>query len=178
MVKRPWREQLFQRIVQELPKGNTTVLELGSGPGFLGERVLKHNSEVRYIALDFSTAMHDLAKERLGRLADRVTFVVADFTQTGWYRELPSCDAVVSMQAVHELRHKRHAPGFYAMIRELLRPGGVFLMCDHFVGEGGMSDPDLYMTPEEQEAALEAGGFADPALLLKFDGLILFRLVK
>jgi hypothetical protein len=29
MVKRPWREQLFQRIVQELPKGTPQSWSLG-----------------------------------------------------------------------------------------------------------------------------------------------------
>src|SRR3954447_11589781 len=42
MVKRPWREAVFQRFVTELEtQGARTVLELGSGPGFLARRILE-----------------------------------------------------------------------------------------------------------------------------------------
>ena len=69
MLKRPWREEFFHRIAQELAcldGSPCTVLELGSGPGFLAQRILEALSSVDYIALDFSASMHTLAKECLG----------------------------------------------------------------------------------------------------------------
>jgi hypothetical protein len=48
-------------------------------------------------------------------------------------------------------------------------------MCDHFVGDGGMSNRELFMTPEEHVTALRGGGFAHVAALLQSGGLILFR---
>jgi predicted methyltransferase len=79
------------------------------------------------------------------------------------------------MQDDHELRHKRHAPRFYQEVHQLLRGGGVFLVCDHFVGKGAMTDTALYMTIDEHEAALRAGGFARVELLLQKGGLVLSR---
>lgn len=175
MLKRPWRTAFFTKIAEQLPSGHIRVLEIGSGPGFLAELLLQTNPDIEYIALDFSTAMHDLARERLVNAAHRVQFVEADFRQNTWVRGLASFDAVVTVQAVHELRHKRHAPALYAAVRDLLRTRGQFLMCDHFVGEDGMSDGDLFMTPEEHATALRTGGFANTAVLLKHSGLILFQ---
>jgi cyclopropane fatty-acyl-phospholipid synthase-like methyltransferase len=129
-----------------------------------------------YTAFDFSAPMHALARERLGEsLCRHVQFLEADFKHPGWTEGLGRFDAVVTMQAVHELRHKRHAPGFYRNVQGLLRRGGVLLVCDHIRGEGGTMDTALYMTVEEHEAALRTGGFASTALLLKKGGLALFR---
>ena len=178
MPRRPWRRDFFRAIVNELSRLAPTprsVLELGSGPGFLAETVLAGLPELAYIALDFSPAMHTLARERLGGLASHVRFWEADFKDPRWTAGLPTVDAVVTMQAVHELRHKRHAPVLYAQVRSILRSGGALLVCDHIVGPGGMSDVALYMTPEEQEAALLAGGFAHIRRLREEKGLALFR---
>ena len=178
MGKRPWREEFFQAISQELcllKSRGLAVLELGSGPGFLALRILETSPILTYVALDFSSSMHLLAKKRLGALADRVQFLEADFKGADWSVGLPMFDAVVSMQAVHELRHKQHARSLYHVVRSLLPSGGVFLMCDHFLGKGGMIDAALYMTPEEHERALSAGGFTQVDLLLRKGGLILFR---
>jgi cyclopropane fatty-acyl-phospholipid synthase-like methyltransferase len=178
MERRPWREEFFRTIAQELRRLDCralTVLELGSGPGFLAQRVLESSLTAAYVALDFSPSMHTLAKERLGALADRVQFLEADFRNAGWNTGLPMFNAVVSVQAVHELRHKQHAPSFYQRVRPLLRSRGVFLMCDHFCGQGGMSDTSLYMTSEEHERALRTGGFTRVEMLLEKGGLTLFR---
>ena len=175
MVKRPWRTQFFDKIAEHIPPGPVRILDVGSGPGFLAERLLQVRLAIQYVAVDYSLAMHALAGERLGPAAKRVEFLEADFTKESWARGLPQCDVVVTVQAVHELRHQRHAFALYRTIRNLLRPGGVFLMCDHFVGEGGMINRDLFMTPEEHVAALKAGGFATPNVLLQLGGLLLFR---
>jgi len=178
--KRPWRVEFFDAITQELSPLNAaglSVLELGSGPGFLARHILEALPSAGYVALDFSPAMHALAKEHLGTLADRVQFLEEDFKKPHWNARLSRFDAVVSMQAVHELRHKRHAASLYQAARQLLRSGGRFLMCDHFVGKEGMSDTALYMTTDEHERALRAGGFTQVDLLLRKGGLALFRAV-
>lgn len=177
MAKRPWRTEFFQRIADELSQINSaqlSILELGSGPGFLARHLLTAMPTTTYVALDFSPAMHELAKERLGVLADRVQFVEANFRATQWSAKLPRFDAVVTVQAVHELRHKRHAPWLYQAIRPLVEPRGIFLMCDHFAGADGMGDVFLFMTPEEHETALRSSGFAKVELLLQKNGMVLF----
>ena len=175
MAKRPWRKHVFDTIVGQLPIGKIQVLDIGSGPGFLAERILQARPDLQYVALDFSSAMHTLAKERLGDEVRRVQFIERDFRYDGWTLNLPRFDFVVTVQAVHELRHKKHAPNFYQVVCDTLLGDGVFLMCDHFAGDGGMSDTELFMTPEEQADALKAGGFANPVVVLRLGGLILFR---
>lgn len=178
MIKRPWREEFFRRMVDELAPlraARGAILELGSGPGFLAQRMLERLPSAEYTALDFSPAMHALAKERLKGFADRVRFIEADFKTTHWTTGLPRYDAVVTVQAVHELRHKRHATGLYRAVNALLPPGGVFLMCDHIRGDAGMDDPALYMTLAEHEHALVEGGFNAVHEVHRESGQVLYR---
>lgn len=178
MLKRPWRAEFFARIADELQhfhRAPLTVLELGAGPGLLAEQLLNALPVTRYTALDFSAAMHNLARERLGPLVGRVTFIATDFRQHRWAAQLPPADAVVTMQAVHELRHKRYAAGLYETVRTLLKPSGVLLTCDHYFAPEGMTNEALFMTLSEHETAIRAGGFSTVELLLEKRGLALFR---
>ena len=118
--------------------------------------------------------MHALARERLGVLAQKVEFVLRDFISPQWGEGLPRYNAVITLQAVHELRHKRRAPAFYETVRRLLPRDGVFLVCDHFAGPGGMSNTALYMSTEEHESALRTSGFSDVSCLLNKSGMVLY----
>jgi SAM-dependent methyltransferase len=172
--KRPWRTEFFEAISDSLA-GAQRVLELGSGPGFLAEHLLRSRPLLHLVLLDFSAAMHELARLRLGPLAARVQFLERDFKSDAWSKDVGTFDAVVTNQAVHELRHKAHAPALHRQVRALLRPSGTYLVSDHFAGEGGMSDSDLFMTVEEQRAALESAGFAKVDELLRKGGMVLHR---
>src|SRR5579862_4752303 len=112
MSKRPWRSEFFDAIARNVADAQL-ILELGSGPGFLAEHLLRNSPTVRMVLLDFSRAMHELAQQRLGALASRVEFVERDFKAIDWSMNLSSFDAVVTHQAVHELRHKRHATALH-----------------------------------------------------------------
>jgi predicted methyltransferase len=79
------------------------------------------------------------------------------------------------MQAVHELRHKCHARELHAQVLQLLSPGGIYLVCDHYLGEGGMANDRLYMTPQEQKDALCSAGFSRVVRLMLVGSLTLFR---
>ena len=128
MIRRPWREQFFQRFIVELRnRERMRVLELGSGPGFLAQRILEAIPGVEYTLLDFSPAMHELARERLGPLMQRARPVLADFKCDGWNKELGVFDAVITNQAVHELRHKRHVLKLHQTVRSLLKAHGCYL---------------------------------------------------
>ncbi|HEX9875511.1 MAG TPA: class I SAM-dependent methyltransferase [Gammaproteobacteria bacterium] len=160
---RPFRYEVFDFFAAEIashPAPVATILELGSGPGFLAQRLMSELSDVSYVALDFSKAMHELARARLGALADRVEFVVVDFRDPKWSAELSSFDCIVTLQAVHELRHKRHATALHRQAKALLSDGGLYLVCDHFVGDGGMQNGELFMTVNEQRSALVEAGFS------------------
>lgn len=72
------RRQLAVETVQALPA--PTVLDVGCGSGRIGEFVLEAGAS-RYVGIDFSEPMIDLARERLARFADRTELEVADFLQ-------------------------------------------------------------------------------------------------
>ena len=57
----------------------------------------------------------------------------------------------------------------------VMAPGGAYLVCDHFLGEGGLSNDQLYMTVAQQRDALLAAGFADVEAVLVTGGLALHR---
>jgi len=82
---------------------------------------------------------------------------------------------VVTHQAVHELRHKRHAVGLHEQVKDVLKPSGAYLVCDHHLGDGGMSNDQLYMTVDEQRQALLAAGFSSAEAVLVHGGLVLHR---
>lgn len=174
LSKRPWRTEFFAAFARII--GNTfggRVLELGSGPGFLAEHLLRSNTRMHYVALDFSPAMHELAAQRLGDLAGRVQFVERSFREPAWPEGLGQFDFVVTNQAVHELRHKRHASRLHAQVKQVLGAGGAYLVCDHFVGEGGMSNDQLYLSVAEQRQALLDAGFDRAEQVLLKGGLVL-----
>jgi SAM-dependent methyltransferase len=178
MEKRPCRLDFFAAFAAAMAPScggaaPARVLELGAGPGFLARHLLLAFPDISYVALDFSAAMHELARERLGDLASRVTFVERSFRDPDWAQGLGTFDQVVTHQAVHELRHKQHAVALHAQVHALLAPAGGYLVCDHFAGEGGMRDVRLYMTVEEQEASLRAAGFVDVRQLLIDGGMAL-----
>ena len=176
MSRRPWREDFFVRIASEIAASpRRRVLELGSGPGFLARAVIEALGDVDYTLLDFSNAMHQLARNRLGELGARARFVTSSFRDSGWIHGLGRFDAVVTMQAVHELRHKAYARELHAQVKSVLAEGASYLVCDHYVGADGMTDDQLYMTVEEQRLALEAAGFPFVRELLRKRGLVLHR---
>ena len=173
--KRPWRSEFFAAMASALKDCAGPVLELGSGPGFLAEHLLAELPTIGYVMLDFSRSMHELARRRLAAEVSRVDFVERSFRDLAWSEGLGKFGAVVTNQAVHELRHKRHAPTLHAQVRAILAPGGSYLVCDHFAGEGGMSNYDLYMTVEEQGQALRAGGLSDVSEIFRKGGMVLHR---
>lgn len=177
MSKRPWRTEFFAAfaaIIGIQSAGRACrVLELGSGPGFLAEHLLRFHAALSYVALDFSAAMHELATQRLGALASRVQFVECSFREVAWSEGLGQFNFVVTNQAVHELRHKRHAIALHAQVKQLLVPRGSYLVCDHFFGEGGMSNDQLYMSVVEQRQALLSAGYGSVEQVLLKGGLVL-----
>jgi SAM-dependent methyltransferase len=173
-LKRPWRSR-FRAAIVDLLHGAARVLELGPGPGLLAEALLDAHDVERYTLFDFSPPMLEMCRARLaGRAA--VHFVLGDFTQPDWPEALappsaPPFDAVIAMQAVHEVRHKRHVARLYAGVRGLLRPGGLLVVCDHEPMDDSPRQQALHSTVEEQHAAFGAAGFVGVATHLFEHGL-------
>ena len=176
MSRRPWRTEFFQRFAAEIaaaPRKVSRVLEIGSGPGFLAKHLLEELSEVSVVLLDFSPAMNQLARARLDGHENRVQFIERNFKQEDWTEGLGSFECVVTNQAVHELRHKRYAAQLHLQVREILDHEGVYLVSDHFAGDGGMENEQLFMSVAEQRQALLAAGFLRVEEVLVKGGLVL-----
>jgi cyclopropane fatty-acyl-phospholipid synthase-like methyltransferase len=172
---RPYRPQFFAAFAEILNahfERPLTLLELGSGPGHLAEHLLSHCGIGRYVALDFSLAMHQIAEKRLSSFSNKPQFMLRDFRTADWGEGLGLFDAVVTLQAAHETRHKRHLPLLLARARQCIAPQGLLLYCDHYAGEG--KHPDLFLAAEEQPRALQEEGFIQIHKQLDIAGMALF----
>ncbi len=181
LLKRPSRPRIFRAFSSALssvgfpgPQQRIRILELGSGPGYLAHQLMTDFADVDYVALDFSEAMHQLARELLLGFK-RIQYVTRSFRDVGWADDLGTFDAVVTHQAVHELRHKQYHVELHRAVRSILSPNGVYLVCDHFFGPGGQSNNQLYMSIDEQRECFYQAGFSRVQELLSEDGLVLYR---
>jgi len=176
--KRPLRIQIRRAIADELrmlPPG-ARVLELGSGPGFLAEQVLSRCTQLAtYTLFDFSEPMLDMSRQLVERFPS-ATFLLGDFRSDGWTQLATGpYEAVVSMQAVHEVRHKRHVPRLYRQVHSVLVPSGIFVVADRTPEDDSSRSTALFMTGREQLQALADAGFENVRLLMSGDALALCR---
>jgi len=82
----PPREELFATMLMALRQHQLPtphVLELGIGPAYFAERLLRERTELQYEGLDFSQPMLDMAAKRLQPFSQRVTLTVGDLLQGG-----------------------------------------------------------------------------------------------
>ena len=174
---RPWRAEIRDHIaarVATLGSGKR-VLELGSGPGLLAHRVLQRCSNLKtYTLVDFSEPMLALSRQRLA-VFPTASYVLTSFKSDDWTDRVGGLfDCVVSMQAVHELRHKRHAAQLYEQVYRVLAVPGLLLVCDHTPFDDSPRSSALYMTEQEQQQALTGADFTDVHVELATNGLVLY----
>lgn len=181
---RPERQRLFTVFVDEArrieKKGGLSVFELGCGPGFLAEALLTKCRIARYTLLDFSPQMLELSRNRLSAFNHRTAFVQQDFKKKNWTAAVPAgFDLIVSLQAVHELRHASRIPTLYEQFYSLLLSGGTILICDHVnsAARGGYRAAH-FMTVEEHLAAFKKAGFLNTRELCPAADLSLMRAEK
>jgi tRNA (cmo5U34)-methyltransferase len=137
-IMHPNRHRMADVIVEVLTASvlaPSWVLDLGTGTGFLLRRLLERFSETRAVAVDGARPMLELARARLGDLAERVDFRVGDFRElAGICAGVGGVDAVVSSFALHHLPAEAKS----ALIETafaLLAPGGWFLSADLILAE-------------------------------------------
>lgn len=176
VARRPYRTHFFEKFCAELSgrfDRPLSITELGSGPGHLARAILSRCSVDTYSAVDFSPAMHSLAQEHLGTFASRVSFIVADFRHGDWIGDIPPADALVTLQAAHEVRHKSRLPQFLRHAQQAIRAGGLILFCDHHTDAATAKRSDLYVSRNEQSELLSKAGFSGVRLLLDEGGMAL-----
>jgi SAM-dependent methyltransferase len=115
-------------LVAEDRPGTRLVVDVASGPGAFLEVYLDEFPQARGVWSDASPTMMDEAKQRLARFGDRVEFVIADMTDTGW---LPAdADVITTSRASHHLDHDS-LHGYYREAAAHLAPGGWLVNLDH-----------------------------------------------
>ena len=164
---RPERKKLFKAFAAEaarMKKSALSVFELGCGPGFLAEALLDKCDIARYTLVDFSPEMLKLSRSRLAKFTDQVVFIQADFKKENWTDAVPpGFDLIVSLQAVHELRHASRIPTLYFQLYELLVSGGKILICDHVNSAARSAHRAAhFMTVDEHLSTFKQVGFINP----------------
>jgi SAM-dependent methyltransferase len=120
-LQRTLRPGLFNRreFALEVARSYETprVVDVGGGSGRIGEPLLDQGAS-RYVDVDLSDSMLDLARNRLSRFGDRVTLVQGDFLETA----IPGSFDVAL--ALGYFDYIANAPAHVQRISELLAPGG------------------------------------------------------
>jgi ubiquinone/menaquinone biosynthesis C-methylase UbiE len=102
-----------------LPKSGRLLLELGAGAG---RNTPRYPGFERIALLDYSRTQLEQAQKRLGN-SDRYIYVAADA-----YR-LPFIDGLFDAATmIRTLHHMADAPKALRQVRNVLRPGGVFIL--------------------------------------------------
>jgi SAM-dependent methyltransferase len=93
------------------------VLDVGGGSGRIGELILEQGAS-RYVDVDLSDSMLDLARERLEPFGDKVILIQGDFLDTS----IPGSYDV--LLALGYFDYVENAPAHVQRMGELAAPGG------------------------------------------------------
>lgn len=128
----PAREEQMATILALLPferDAAFTVVELGSGEGYLAEALLACFPSASVWAMDGSAAMRSAASSRLERYGERFHVDHFDITNLEWANRIHGVDCVVSSLCVHHL-DGRGKQGMFAGTFQQLVPGGALIVAD------------------------------------------------
>ena len=172
--KRPFRAEFFNAFAAELATlDKPRVFDLGSGPGFLAEHILTHCDVAAYHLFDFSPHMLALSRARLARFTGQVHFHEGSFLDENWWQSLPGpFDAILSLQAVHEVRDARRISRLYSELKLILKENGVMLIADQVNDENRKEEH--FLTAAGHEGALRAAGLKQVRQAYRGGDLALF----
>lgn len=136
----PGRAQVAEAIcgaVEALERPAPRVLELCCGAGMLAERLLERLPGLSYTGIDNAAIALEYAQACLTPFAGRYRLLQADLNGT-WPAALAEAppDAVVSMQALHDLGEEAQVARAYRRAADILPPGGLLLNADLIEGAG------------------------------------------
>lgn len=147
MTRDDERRPLLRRIARLIPRAEgkpVRVLDVGGGYGAVTAEVLDELPGSVVVLHDYSEAMLAVARKRLARFGDRVTYHLADMSKPGWTAGLGApFDAAVSALAIHNLGEPELIRRVYRDILTVLRPGGCLFNLD-ILFPGGPGLADLY----------------------------------
>ncbi len=141
IAAREARFDIMLQAVETLTGPAPSILDLGCGPGSLGNRFAERLPASRILGLDYDPVLLALAEAAHAR-DPRRSWASADLRGPHWSEILGDrrFDAIVSTTALHWLGADELLR-LYRQCASLLRPGGLLLNGDHF-------------TPERHETAL------------------------
>ena len=149
------RQPLFQRMIDAVPFAKDAalrVIDVGGGYGAVSEAMLQAFPQAQVTLQDYSQAMLDRARGYLSAHAPRMSYALGDLTDPNWTKQFDApFDLAVSAIAIHNLMEMPLIAASYRAIHSILKPGAVFIDCDHF---DHVEDIDAHM------AALKQAGFS------------------
>ena len=161
-VGNPVRESVFHHILAQLvlrDDESPHIIELASGPGILAEFLLERLPNATYEGMDYSEPMLTLARERTDRFGERVHLHQVDLRESDWpSAALRKPQAVISIQAMHDVGGEEEHEAIYTAAYQLLAPQGLFLNAD-LVRQSGKGPSRIPL--HSHLAMLSSAGFAD-----------------
>jgi tRNA (cmo5U34)-methyltransferase len=139
------------------------VLDLGAGTGRVSRLVLEAFEDCHVTLVDFSEAMLKEAPGKLAAHAGRFGVQLGDFFDPGLALPTGAFDTVVSVFAVCHGRGVADYQRLYQRISRWLKPGGLFLCCDHVLGDSAaftllnVAGWRAYMEREQSRESAQAG---------------------
>ncbi len=130
-LARPFARRIWQRmaaeVIERAPCGGT-VIDLGCGPGTVLRLIHDKRPDLKLIGADIDPAIIRIAEKQAG--GKNIQFHIASIDEVPF--EPQSAEIVISSLVFHHLDEpvKRRA---FEQIRRILRPDGIFLLCDFSV---------------------------------------------
>jgi 2-polyprenyl-3-methyl-5-hydroxy-6-metoxy-1,4-benzoquinol methylase len=114
------------KLLERIPP-QADILDVGCGNGQLGQELARRNHRGRYLGLDFSTELLDVARSGLTE-SPNISYTQADLTAPDWAEAIDDRDAHFDVVLAFAVFH--HIPGhqlhrrILEQIRTLLKPEG------------------------------------------------------
>lgn len=172
--ERPQRTMAADWIAARIKAGNRSsprVVELACGAGFLADRLQQQLQGIRYCGFDLSSHLTDHASRRFqtdreerldgSALEFRCVNLVTDYwtaqlDEMGWAGKV---DAVVSIQALHDLGEIGRQKQVLKQAHGLLRAGGLLAYADLLFD--AESPHSSRYSKDEHEEMLQACGYSN-----------------
>ncbi|KAA3642829.1 MAG: class I SAM-dependent methyltransferase [Chloroflexi bacterium] len=116
------------RVVEGIPP-DASILDLGCGNGELGRELVSRGFVGRYVGVDFSEGLLEVAREKVQSPQPEVQFVQADLTGDEWDKgfEDVSFDFVLCFATLHHIPSRALRIAFLDKVKGLLAEDGRFV---------------------------------------------------
>ncbi len=162
--------------------GPPRVVELACGAGYLAEALCSQLPAIRYCGFDLSPHLLEQARRRLAghecssEKDGAMEFHCADLVSDNWTAKvfamgwMGKVDAVVSIQALHDLGGLGQQTTVLKQARELMRPGGILAYGDLLLDDENPHS-SRYSAAQHEEMLLAAGYSQDSSQLTEHRGV-------